>query len=107
MANIYNGKLYFTCDMCHGEFRVERYLHRIHFDEVDAEEFHPRGTLGVQICYACNEKVKNFVFGPEERDVVVQKRPHDDWDQFLKIKRSGKLEELLALAEETKEKEVR
>lgn len=102
--DLYNGKLYFKCDKCGRDFRAAKYLYRINFEELDTEDFRPFGCLGSQVCRTCWDTAKGFVYGSDKETVEVAKKPEDDWELYLKLKRSGELDGLLALAKKDSEK---
>jgi len=95
--DLYNGKLYFKCDRCGKDFRAARYLYRVNFDQLDTEDFRPFGRLGSQVCQMCWEATKKFIYGDDKETLEVCKKPEDDWELYLKLKKSGELDGVLSL----------
>lgn len=56
----------FKCAMCEKTFKVHRYMYRFELLSIDSDDYRPFSRLAVNICYHCNERLKNFAFGDEE-----------------------------------------
>lgn len=54
-----------VCGRCGKKWEVGRYIYRIELHDLDIDEFRPFGTLAIDLCYQCNQEVKDFIFGKE------------------------------------------
>lgn len=65
------GSYILKCEKCGKYFKAHKYIHRLNFHELDVEDFRPWATIGIDLCFQCNEKVKEFVFGKDEQDTEL------------------------------------